>query len=182
MKEISVTTIKKIRQLNNIQRCQLYSTLKPTSVAEHSYHVGVLSMFIYHELKNTYDINFEKLISMALTHDIEEVILSDIPYTIKKHIESELQHILKKSVYDEFFNAPDWFIKYIIYPDDGSIEYKILKLADMVELVYYCMGEFALGNKTQQPMFNRAISIAQDLASSINSSIMLDILNNVVKD
>lgn len=48
----------------------------PESVAEHSFRVGVLAMVLTHELG--YDLDQHKLMTMALLHDLGEVITGDI--------------------------------------------------------------------------------------------------------
>lgn len=72
--------IKLSRRLSNIKRFQTYNTIKPYSVAEHSYRVAMLCYTI---AKGNYTLQCES-IEKALFHDLEEAVLGDFPGPIKR--------------------------------------------------------------------------------------------------
>ncbi len=174
--------LKKIRVLNCVKRCSLFPLIRPTSVAEHSYHVAMLCNIIYHEMEDSLD--YTKLMHMALCHDIEECITSDIPYFVNKHVKDGLKDFLVKSMDSDdpvhsLKDAPDWLKSCIIaVPDEASMEHKVMKMCDLVELAMYCVEEVTMGNKSVLPMLNNCIRIVELMNRDVESSTVDRLLVN----
>ena len=106
----------------------------PQTVADHSYRVAMLVLIIADRLnlseKKTYE-----LVIQALLHDIEESVLGDVQYYIK-HI-PEVEKAL-----DEYKRK---FASQIPILNDED-EDKIVKIADMLDLLLYTEDELRSGN------------------------------------
>lgn len=172
--------IQKIRQLNHINRCSLFPLVKPTSVSEHSYHVSIITMFLYEDLPNKSEVDFYSLMLKSLTHDIEEIIISDIPFTVKKYVNSNLNEVLPSLVEEELGAAPNW-LKSAILHNSSSIEDRIIKIADMLELMFYCVDEMSLGNMKVLKMFQRAAEEVELINSKVNSPLARTISSELSK-
>lgn len=160
-------TISSIRRLNHIKRCSLFPVLHPTSVAEHSFNVSVLTLFLIEEMRNKgMEIDELKVLRKALLHDVNEVITGDVTFYVKKHGETNthINSFIKSSLNGEqndvhdagFF--PEWLKFEILSECDGSLEYYIVKMADLTELAYYCVDEINLGNNHLRAMLANAIN------------------------
>lgn len=162
--------VKLIRKLNSINRCALFPLVKPTTVSEHSFHVSVLALFILEDLKALgREVNELKVLKHALLHDVEESIISDIPFTVKLHIKDSLNEALRIMGGEQMPEAPEWLLEEVHATCDGSPEWLITKAADMLELLCYCKDEEMLGNRNLEDMYNRAWQVLEGLAVRINS-------------
>lgn len=179
-------TIQKLRRLNHVKRCSLYPVLHPTSVAEHSFHVSVLVIFIVDEMKKEGRIIDElKVLKIAVLHDAEEVITSDIPYTVKQQLrESQLKDrvdiALKTMVKNDLPNAPEWLVTALTASGDDSLEYKIAKLADLIELCQYCIDEMELGNKHVVEMYERGLQLLINLNKDVQSGYIARVIHELL--
>lgn len=113
----------------------------PESVAEHSYRTALLVMLIADKER----LNAEKLIRMALVHDLEEAIVGDIP-TLKKvrydkekmfkdHIKTmkDALSILPKNLQKKYLDL--W-----IESEECKTKYaKLLKQIDYIEMMVQCL-------------------------------------------
>jgi 5'-deoxynucleotidase YfbR-like HD superfamily hydrolase len=144
--------------------------------------VAMLCTIVYHEIGDSIDYN--KLMHMALCHDIEECITSDIPYFVNKHVKDGLKDFLVKSMDSDdpvhsLKDAPDWLKSCIIAaPDEDSMEHKIMKMCDLVELAMYCVEEVTMGNKSVLPMLNNCIRIVELMNRDVESSTVNRLLVN----
>jgi putative hydrolase of HD superfamily len=112
------------------------------SVADHSFRVAVLSILLGDALKEKYKIDMEKLLKMAVLHDMGECKIWDIPYEAitylgedsKRRAESEACHDLVKELKegDQYYSLWEEFEK------GESIEAKIARAADKLEMMIQC--------------------------------------------
>ena len=176
-----MNTLRKIRVLNHIQRCCLFPLIKPTSVAEHSFHVAIMCVFVCDELKREgKEIDELKVLKKALFHDCEETFTSDVPYTMKIHLKEKITATVNKIVGGEFPGAPTWFTEIVKEECDGSLEHWIVKLCDMMELNLYCLDEIEMGNKHVLPMLKRGMDVAWEInKNEVKSLYMADILDRI---
>ena len=155
-------TVLKLRRLNHVKRCALFPVLHPTSVAEHSFHTSLLVLFLIEELKKEgRQIDELKALKLAVLHDTEEIIVSDVPYTVKLHLEDKFDVALSNMISDDLPDAPEWLVKAMTAKGDGSLEYKILKVADLWELALYCIDEMELGNRNVREMLVKSIEVCK---------------------
>lgn len=171
--------VKKLRRLNHIHRCSLYPVLKPTSVAEHSWHVSVLVACVCQELiSNGWTIRTEKVVMASIFHDAEESIISDIPYPVKRRVKRAVNDILHELFEFDMPEAPGWLSCLILNITDlTELELKVLKTCDMAELVMYARDEYNMGNRKILPLLIRGIRELVQLNVSVGSKLIDSIAN-----
>lgn len=173
-------TVTKLRALNNVNRCALFPIVKITSVAEHSYHVAMLCLFVAEELKATRKVNRELVLLKALCHDVEEAIISDIPYHVKKKVSVHSGKALQEMVRDGLKNAPSWFINMVTDSGSTQIEDLIVYSCDMAELIMYLQVERGFGNTHVDELLNHAAHLLQQMNIQVNSHLLEDIADSVL--
>lgn len=133
-------------KLNDLTRYNTRPRIKDESVAVHSYYVVLLTMMLCDKLYVSKSVKMLAVKKAAL-HDLPEIKLSDVPYSVKQDI-PELKEILDNNedrVLAEIIDSPKNFFTL----DDYSIEVKsslIVKIADKLSVVQYCLSEAQLGN------------------------------------
>lgn len=120
------------------------------SVAEHTLDTTIISMLLIDLFrKNKFVIDGEKVLRISLIHDIEESVLTDIPYPCKKYI-PDLSKVKENIAMDIFSGAK---IKDIEGIDGGidrnynyfelwnekkkeTVEGDIVKISDLLSMIY----------------------------------------------
>lgn len=138
-------------------RCHTVPTIAPQNVAAHSYGVAWLCYIIMtpnHEPS-------ANLLLHALSHDMAEHVTGDIPAPTKRSL--DISDAVQKWEYNAMALAG------FELPPLSDLESLVLKLADCLELLMYCVRERGLGNKTQQLsiMYYNAEEYAKDILCSI---------------
>ncbi len=113
----------------------------PESVAEHSYRTALIAMLIADEKK----LDSEKLIKMALLHDLEEAITGDMP-TLKK-VKYDKEKLLKENLRkmnDALSslsnNIRKEYIGLWLESEKCETKYsKLLKQIDYIEMMIQCL-------------------------------------------
>lgn len=131
-----------LQKLANIDRYNNAIKIHHESVAEHSFYVAIYADIISELLGLPYLEKYLVLYS-ALTHDIAEIKISDVPHNIKEN-NPELKSALEKA--EKEFNA-----KYI---DTGAHTSKgfanlrkfIVDCADILSVIQYSETEVEIGN------------------------------------
>ena len=172
-----------VRNLNHITRCPRFPLIRATTVAEHSFHTAVMALFLGEELKaTTYpSLRMEKLLRRALLHDAEEALISDIPHDVKKYIQG-IDAAVEQMFENIFTGVPQWFRSAVCSPCDGSMEHRVAKLADMLELAMYCTGEVRLGNKGIMSILRNALEISAKLNEKIESQGAANLIKECYRD
>ena len=138
-----------IRAGGAVQRYHTIRTLRPQSVAEHSWGVAMLLHMVAPSAPS-------HVLSAALTHDLAELVTGDLPATFKWVLEPAAHdHI--KDVEKEFNATHGWDIA--LTPD----EQHLLKWCDMMELVQWAMEELDMGNKLIIPVINNGLDYLRDM-------------------
>ena len=124
--------LSKSRLLSTVPRWTIVPTIQKQNVAEHSYHVIMLSLVLstYWDLKVSKFI-LHNLMIYAATHDLSESVLGDIPTPGKKLIGDDVNIASNK-----VFNNTD-------VTSDISI---IVKCADCIEALLFLSEEKQMGN------------------------------------
>ena len=128
----------KVLELKNIQREGWREKLEinnPESVAEHVYSTTVMSMI----LSDLEGLNTEKIIKMALLHDLAESIIGDItPNNIEKNEkikkENHAMNEILKNLPSEI--AKSYFEIWNDYQKNSSEESKLLHDIDKLEMAF----------------------------------------------
>lgn len=132
--------------------------IKDESVAEHLAFVTLIVL----DLHRHYKFNLERAMVMAITHDLPELEISDVPHTIKKRYPN-IGAALKESeisVWKEKF--PDWADINFELMEGSCIEAWAVELADAVSCYQYATNEMAIGNKSMLDIhvasYNRCVA------------------------
>lgn len=138
--------------LNCLTRYNTRQRIKDESVAEHLAFVTLIVL----DLHGYYKFNLETAMKMAITHDLPEIHISDVPYTIKARF-PDIKKALKEAEDDI------WRTKYKRWSDVNfelqkgeTIEAVIVELADAMSCYQYSKNEVLLGNDSMQDVLDKS--------------------------
>lgn len=150
--------LKDVRGLMEIYRYQTNFKHKKRTVAEHSWFVSKVAhgLAIWEKNKFGNEVDIEKVLFLAISHDIGECFIGDILTTTKKMspiIKEELNRIegvvFKEHILKTIPNS--WGPQYLNLHEEISslktIESRIVKAADIIDRIFECMEEIELNNK-----------------------------------
>ena len=142
MKEL-YAYINKIYILRDLKRYNNSLRIKEESVAEHLTFVSLIVL----KLTEYYKFDIKVALIMALTHDISEIYVTDIPHNVKKRFNTVSKQIklAEKEVFVSEF--PNYYSFYEELEYGKTIESKIVELADVLSCLQYSNSEIVLGNK-----------------------------------
>jgi len=150
-----------IRRMTSVKRYNTTAFIREQNIAEHHGNVTFMAMVIsdyFNQvgIKN----NTERVMRMAIMHDLAEVVSSDLPHhakydygKISEELRKSLTELEKYSMIEilEHLKNKDLEKKYYQQFDEEkdkmTLESKIVKLADFLDVVAYGSIEYSLGNK-----------------------------------
>ena len=133
---ISVGKIKKVKRSGWVKR----GVKDAESVADHSYRMAMMAIM----LANKLSLNSEKLIKMALIHDVAEGVTSDIIWEQGTNIigNHEEKTLFERKVMKEIFKeSEDLYLLWEEFEKQTTREAKILKCIDKLEMLIQA-GEY----------------------------------------
>ncbi|HSE25205.1 MAG TPA: HD family hydrolase [Pyrinomonadaceae bacterium] len=123
------------------------------SVASHSFGVAVTAMFIADRVNHSgVQVDLERVMRLALLHDWPEVLVGDMPRTATMFFGSDVRKNAEGKAFAEIV-APmnDLGIKYrelhAEYEERNSLEAKIVKVADIIDLLVQALALERAGAK-----------------------------------
>ena len=128
----------KVLELKNVPRQGWKEKLginNPESVAEHSYSTSVMSMI----LSDLEGLNTEKIVRMALLHDLAESVIGDItPNNMARDEKIKKENIAMKEILQNLPNktAESYFKTWNDYQKKSSEEAKLLHDIDKLEMAF----------------------------------------------
>jgi hypothetical protein len=131
--------MRRLRRLSAVPRWCVVRTLQNQNVAEHSFHVIWIALWLVNRLPDPTIIDTPQLILRAMCHDEDEAITGDIPSPSKE------SHIRK----------------------DVSVIDTVVKIADTLEAGLFLHEEMAMGNTTVGPIMDWVASVGNEWASKI---------------
>lgn len=152
-----------MNRMKLIERWNLMRSNIKEDLMQHSASVAILgqALGIIRNEKFGGNVDVDKVASLALYHDTAEVVSGDLPTPVKYYnatmkgayseIEEMINNRLLNSMPEELQST---YAKYLI-PDENSIEYKLMKIADKLSAYIKCIEERLLGNKEFDMAFNR---------------------------
>lgn len=144
-------------RLRYIERWSLMRNIVKENVAEHSYHVAILTHILCTIANSVFgrQVPVDRAVSMALFHDATEVFTGDIPTPVKHHNPKilsnfrEIEHLAAerlldmipeplRSVYDPLIGAKT--------EADAELK-RFVKAADLLDAYLKCVTELSAGNR-----------------------------------
>lgn len=107
------------------------------NVADHTLDVAVLSMLLIDLFReNKFNVDGEKVLRIALVHDLEEAKLTDIPYPCKKYLKglSGAKEEIAKEIFSE--SGKKEYLGLWKAKKEESAEGDIVGIADLLSMIY----------------------------------------------
>lgn len=157
MKEMLIGYSVRLRYVNRFSTCRV---LNPETVAEHSFFVAYYALMIarwciIQTSIHCSIINYEKLLSRALLHDIDEATTGDVPRTFKysdDKLKSVLEIVAKKGVENLAMKlwpqspVSDGIVEDWNRAKDDTVEGRIIEFADFLSVLSYLYEEIRASN------------------------------------
>ena len=138
-----------------IKRWGIISMTRTQSVAEHSYNVAMMALNIYNNSR-CLDASVERILILALTHDLPEIHTGDIPMSLKT---DDIKQAVK-----EYENAN--YPKLSAFKRQSKeIELLVVKIADIMEAITYCR------RYSDDPRSNEVVQGLHDAITNLLNSI-----------
>jgi len=144
-------------RLRYIERWSLMRNVVKENVAEHSFHVALLTHILCTIGNEVYGRNIPtgQIVSMALFHDATEVFTGDIPTPVKHHNPKILSNFreIEQLASERLLDMIPAELKKVYEPliDAKSTAYadlkKYVKAADLLDAYLKCVTELSAGNK-----------------------------------
>jgi len=159
-----------MNRMKLIQRWNLMRSNIKEDLMQHSASVAILGQALG-IIRNTMfggDVNVDKIASLALYHDTAEVVSGDLPTPVKYYNSSmkgayaEIEDMINKRLLDSLPDEMSEEYRKYIEPDESSVEYKLMKIADKLSAYVKCSEERLLGNHEFDKAFNRLQKVLDD--------------------
>ena len=151
---------KEIRKAGAVKRYHTSETIRTQTVAEHSWHVAQIVLYIYPQAR-------ADLIKAALDHDIGELYTGDIPAPFKWD-HPKLAAELKTVEANYLHNMGSGVVL-------SEVEQQVLDFADMLDCLLWCGEELRMGNTHVQEIYSNARrALSQRWCPSIEAKDLLE--------
>ncbi len=177
-----------VRTLGFIKRCSTTPVVKSYSVAEHSYYVALYSMVISRILGFKGDRFLRVMYEKALVHDLDECIVGDVIFTTHYNnpsFEKELALTREKKLRELLCNVSSSILSCEIMDlwnsSKNGMEGEIVKFADRLELMFYCLVEKRLGNSFVGNIFYNCYDTIEKMKVFKFRKIK-DLVNNLLRE
>lgn len=157
-----------VRKGGNVKRFHVHALIGEQTVAAHSWGVAAILLEICEPSLG--------LIKAALYHDIFEYATGDVPYTAKRdHPEiKEALEIAEKTIAQRMEIDVMWNLSHT--------EESLLKIADMLELCYFCMEQIKLGNMFMVEIFDTGRSFLNSMLRNNEAPKAAEMLMELVNE
>lgn len=154
------------RKMLNFQRLAGSKKIRSYNLAEHSYFVGLL----FQEVCDFLGVEFTTdVFGKVLRHDFMEVFTADLPYPVKNF--NEKTKDAWKVIENELYKDSETITENPYLIDDQTIskdlslgEFHILRWCDIVELLYFCLEEYDMGNSSLEGVIQKCVEIAESIS------------------
>ncbi len=143
-------------RLRYIERWSLMRNTKKENVAEHSYHVAVLTHALCTIANEVFrkSVPTEQAVTMALFHDSTEVITGDIPTPVKHHSAKMLGNFreIEQLASQRLLQMVPDQLQHVYRPlvtgkhEQGELR-SYVKAADLLDAYLKCVTELSAGNR-----------------------------------
>ena len=144
-----------ILKCKTVTRLHCYQTHRSQNLADHQWGVAMWLMYI---MQGRMAKHLHEAMIHALMHDVGEVAVGDIPSPTKRLMPDQgvSIDIAEKKFIDRAFGP---------LPDIGD-DADLVRVADLLDLMHYCLTERLLGNKTLEEVFARADVYIEEIGAS----------------
>lgn len=152
-----------MNRMKLIQRWNLMRSTVKEDLMQHSASVAILGQalgIIRNELFGG-NVDVDKIAALALYHDTAEVVSGDLPTPVKyfnadmKGAYSEIESSINERLISSLPEALQGAYQKYVTPDEDTLEYKIMKIADKLSAYVKCVEERLLGNKEFDRAYER---------------------------
>ena len=137
---------RELTALRHIKRFQQNACVRPISVAEHSFYVGIIAYQYADELcKRGIEVDRNAACVAGMHHDLEEALTTDLPHQIKRSSDGlydawELLEARVQGMLGLIMAMPQM-------PAKNTLLDLVVRVADWTELVLYVCEERLMGNR-----------------------------------
>lgn len=156
----SIYTLRDLNRYNNTLH------IKEESVAEHLAFVTLIVL----ELHKHYKFDLQRAMVMAITHDLSEIYVTDVPHNVKAAY-PKIGEEIKKAEHQVFREKFGSFIAehFEELEEQKTVEAHIVHFADVLSCIQYSQSEIKLGNegymvKVNQESHDRAEYMSDKLS------------------
>ena len=178
-----------------IKRWGLRHNTREENDQEHSLQVAMIAhaLATYKNRRYGGNVDVEKVLLYALYHEAAEVITGDLASPIKyfnpgiRDAYKEIERMASEKLLDYLPADFQEDFRELLFPDEGSYEWRIVKAADRISAYVKCLEEYGFGNReflTAQENIRASVSRmnmpeAEDFMREFAPSFMLplDALN-----
>ncbi len=178
------------RRLAQIKRYHATPLHQNETVAEHSFYVAMIARSLCGLLEESgTKVNTLEVVDKALIHDIEEMFSGDIIQPFK-HANPRLKKLIgelnTKFVEKAFEGLPKQMAAHFKnlwaeYHEGRELEDKIVKVADILSLIAYCLEQIKLGNTYMVEILNNGVRLIKNYKFSWLRPILVDV-NSEIKN
>ena len=137
-----------------IKRWGLRRNTREENDQEHSLQVGMIAhaLGVIRNVRYGGDVDLGKVTLLAIYHEASEVITGDLASPIKyfnpgiKDAFKHIEHIANEKLLNYLPEDLQSAYAPILFPDEGSIEYQLVKAADKISAYLKCLEEIGYGN------------------------------------
>jgi len=162
------------------------------SVAEHSFGVAVIAMLLADRARaRGVEVNVERLLRMALLHDMTEARTGDLPSTIKRYFGKAAikaaDETIAKEIFTELGDLSESYLElFFDYEHRTSVESRLVKAADKLDLLVQSREYEKGGARSLQEFWDTADSdfaglgiddLISDLVEELKKSRKKDLEN-----
>ncbi|MGI5873266.1 MAG: 5'-deoxynucleotidase [Bacillota bacterium] len=157
-----------ISKMKWIRRWGLMKNTAEENIMEHSWQVAVIAHGLATVKNEVFggSVDAEHIAMLALYHETGEVITGDFATPIKyfnpevKQAIGKMEHLAKKRIHEMLPEELRPAYQPLIFPDEASEEYQIVKAADRICAYLKCVEEMKWGNREFE---KAAASIGRDI-------------------
>jgi len=154
------------------------------SVASHSFGVAVIAMLLADRARaRGVEVNVERLLRMALLHDLTEARTGDLPSTIKGYFDKasikSADESIAKEIFTELGDLSESYLElWSDYEHRASIESRLVKAADKLDLLLQSREYEKGGARSLQEFWDTADS---DFAGLGVDDLISDLIEELKK-
>ncbi len=145
-----------LSRMKLIQRWGLMRNTLPENIQEHSLQVAIIAhgLAVIRNKKFNGTLNPERVVTLAVFHEVEEVITGDLATPIKyfnpeiKKAFSNIEEVAKRKLFNMLPHELQEEYEYIFFKKDSDLEHwKVVKAADKICAYIKCLEELKAGNQ-----------------------------------